>query len=222
MLARTGHDAGAGPRVEAGRPAARARIELYPGAPKSLPTPAPPMQSNALDLRKGYLVTYQGRICTVIHWNILRNDRRQFVQMKVKDLMTGRITEMKEHGDTKFEVLENSKIDLSHSYRDGNDEVFYTAAGEEYRVPALAAEDALLWKSEVYKGLLVDGKLVTISLPQTVVATVVETAPPMKGGGSGTKDAVLDNGVKMRVSLLTSVGDQVRLDPETLEFKERV
>jgi elongation factor P len=181
-----------------------------------------PSQANALDLRKGDLVTYQGRMCTVIHWNILRNDRRQFVQMKVRDLATGRVSEMKEHGDTKFEVFENSKIDVAHSYRDGNDEVFYSPDGEEYRVPHAAAEEALVWKCDAYKGLLVDGRLLAISLPQSVVATVTETAPPMKGGGSGTKDAVLDNGVKVRVSLLTAVGDRVRLDPETLEFKERV
>jgi elongation factor P len=89
-------------------------------------------------------------------------------------------------------------------------------------VPHEAAEDALVWKCDAYKGLLVDGRLVAITLPQSVVATVTETAPPMKGGGSGTKDAVLDNGIKLRVSLLTAVGDRVRIDPETLEFKERM
>jgi hypothetical protein len=36
------------------------------------------------------------------------------------------------------------------------------------------------------------------------------------------KDALLDNGVKIRVSQLVEIGDRVRLDPETLEFKERV
>lgn len=180
------------------------------------------MQANALDLRKGDLVTYQGRMCFIIHWNILRNDRRQFVQMKVKDLKSGRVQEMKEHGDTKFEVFDSAKIDVSYSYRDDHDEVFYTSDGEEHRVPHEAAEDALVWKCDAYKGLLVDGRLVAITLPQSVVATVTETAPPMKGGGSGTKDAVLDNGIKLRVSLLTAVGDRVRIDPETLEFKERM
>jgi elongation factor P len=180
------------------------------------------MQLSALDLRKGFLILYEGRMCNVIYWNILRNDRRQFVQMKVKDLLSGRVQEMKEHGETKYEVLDTEKIDLTHSYRDGNEEVFYTASGEEYRVAHEAAADALLWPGETYKGLLADGKLVAIALPMTVVATVTDTAPPMKGGGSGTKDAMLDNGVKVRVSLLTAVGDKVRLDPETLEFKERV
>jgi elongation factor P len=180
------------------------------------------MQSNAMDLRKGTLVTHQGRPSTVIHWNLWKSDRRSRVQMKVKDLMTGRITEITAQGDDKYEVLDSEIIDLSHSYRDGADEVFYTADGEEYRCPAAAVEDVLLWKTDSYKGMLVDGKLLTISLPQSVVATVVDTAPPMKGGGSGTKDALLDNGVKIKVGLLVANGDRVRLDPETLEYKERV
>ena len=67
------------------------------------------MQLSALDLRKGYLIVYEGRMCNVIYWNILRNDRRQFVQMKVKDLLTGRVQEMKEHGETKYEVVNHGR-----------------------------------------------------------------------------------------------------------------
>ncbi len=181
------------------------------------------MQINALDLRKGNLVRYEGNICEVVYWNILKNDRRQFVQMRIKNLTTGRITELKEHGDSKFENLENEVVELSHSYRDGNDDVFYTPEGEEHRCSHDVAAETLKWKSDAYKGFVVEGRLVTVSPPQTVVAVVTDTAPPMKGQNqSGLKDAMLDNGIKVRVGLLTQVGDKVRLDPDTLEFKERV
>lgn len=181
------------------------------------------MQVNALDLRKGYLVSYQGRICTVIHWNIWKSDRRSRVQMRVKDLLTGRVSEITAQGDDRYDVLENETIELEHSYREGTDEVFYTPDGEEYRCPAVGVEEQLLWKVERYKGLLIDGKLVTIQLPPSVVGTVVDTAPVMKGSGqTGLKDAVLDNGVKVRVGMIVGVGDKVRIDSETLEYKERV
>jgi len=180
------------------------------------------MLLTALDLRKGYLVLHQGRMCTVSYWNILRNDRRQFVQMNLRDLQTGRMTELKEHSGTKFEVLETSQVELSHSYREGPEEVFYTAEGVEYRCPAEAAAEALRWSCESYRGFLADGRLVSVSTPVSVVATVAETAPPIRGAGAGLKDAVLDNGVKVKVGQLTQVGDRVRLDAETLEFRERV
>lgn len=179
-------------------------------------------QVNALDLRKGNLVSYQGRFCWVNTWNILRNDRRQFVQLTLKDLATGRMTELKEHSDSRFELVETSQVDLSHSYSDGPEEVFYNAEGEEYRCPAEAAADALKWECEAYRGFLADGKLVSIATPTSIVAVVAETGPVIKGVSSGTKDAVLANGVKVKVGQLVQIGDRVRLDADTLEFRERV
>jgi elongation factor P len=179
-------------------------------------------QLPALDLRPGTLVSYDGRMCKVTWWNILKNDRRQFVQMKLKDIQTGRVSEVKEFGDTKYEVLENEEVDLTHSYRDGPVEVFFTEDGEEVRCSVAAAEDALLWPAETYTGFYVQGQLVSVNPPKTSVLTVTETAPPIKGAGTGQKPAVLENGVTVKVGMLTNVGDKVRIDTETHEFKERV
>ena len=168
------------------------------------------------------IVSYEGRMCTVSWWNILRNDRRAFVQMQIKDLQNGRMTELKEHTDSKWEVLDKEDVDLSYSYRDGQEEVFYTESGEEIRCPIAAAEDALKWPADAYKGFYVNGQLVSVSAPRFAILSITETAPPMKGGGSGTKDAVLENGVKVKVNLLCDVGDKVRIEIETLEFRERI
>lgn len=180
------------------------------------------MQASATDLRKGYLVTYQDRICTVSDWRIMRNDRRQYVFVTLKDLETGRVTELKENSDTKFELLEKSNLDLSHSYSEGHEEVFYDAAGNEFRLPKEAAKDALLWPAESYVGLLVNERLVSLAPPQSVVVRVSDTAPPLKNGSNSAKDAILENGVKVRVAQNVSTGDRVRIDPVTLEFRERV
>jgi len=181
------------------------------------------MQITALEIRKGHLVRHQDRICTVVDWSIMRNDRRQYVYLTLKDLMTGRVQELKEHGDSKFEFLENQKVDLSHSYQDGLEEVFYDKDGNEFRCSAEAAKDALLWGSDSYVGLLVNGQLISISPPASVVVEVKETAPPIRGGGStGLKDAILVNGVKVRVANLVATGERVRIDPTTLEFRERI
>lgn len=159
---------------------------------------------------------------TVVWWNILRNDRRAFVQMRIKDLQTGRTAELKEHTDSKWEVLDKEERDLTHSYRDGIDEVFFTETGDEVRCAVAAAEDALQWPAETYRGFFVNEHLVAVFPPKQAVLTIKETAPPMRGGGTGTKEAVLENGTKVKVNLLCDVGDKVRIDTETLEFKERI
>jgi len=180
------------------------------------------MQLSAIELRKGFLVTYQSRITTVIHWNAWKSDRRSKIQMKVKDLLTGRVSEITCQADDKYEILESERIALSHSYQDGNDEVFYTPEGEEYRCPVPAVEDVLKWKAERYDGLLVDGKLLTVAAPPSVIATVTDTTPPIKGVLNGLKDAVLDNGLTVKVGMVINIGDRVRIDTETMEYKERV
>jgi elongation factor P len=180
------------------------------------------MNIQALDLRPGMLVDHGGRMATVSWWNILRNDRRLFVQMKVKDLETGRVTEMKVSGDDKFEVLDKDEIELSYSYRDGPEEVFYKDNGEEVRCPIAAVEDALKWPADAYVGLVVAGKLVSVAPPRYSILQVTETTPPIKGAGTGMKEAILENGVKVKVNQLTDVGDRVRIEVETLEFKERI
>ena len=180
------------------------------------------MQVAALDLRPGMLITYENRMNTVMWWNILRNDRRQFVQMKIKDLQTGRVTELKEHGDTKYEVLDKEESDINHSYRDGQEEVFYKESGDEVRCPIAAAEEALQWQAETYRGFFVNDQLVAVFPPKHAVLEITDTAPPIRGQGSGTKEAVLQNGMKVKVGLLCDVGDKVRIDTETMEFKERI
>lgn len=193
-----------------------------PNAPEGRYPASPSMQVSALELRPGYLVSHEGRMCTVVWWNILRNDRRAFVQMRIKDVQNGRVTELKEHTDSKWEVLDKEDVELTHSYRDGQEEVFYKEDGEEVRCPIAAAEDALHWPAEHYQGFFVNGQLVAVFPPKHSVLTITETSPPIRGAGTGQKEAVLENGVKVKVNMLCDVGDKVRIDTETMEFKERI
>ncbi len=180
------------------------------------------MHQQALDLRPGSLIRYDGRMCTVVWWNILRNDRRQFVQMRIKDLQSGRIQELKEQSDSKFEVLDKEQRQMSHSYTDGEAEVFFTNNGDEFRCSRVAAEDAIKWPADNYNAVFVDNELVAVEPPPFSVIEITETTPPIRGVGSGSKEAKLANGMTMKVSQLCDVGDKVRVDTESGEFKERV
>ena len=179
-------------------------------------------QVTAIDVRKGMLLAVGDRMCHVVQWNIWKSDRRSRIQMKFKELVTGRTSEVTAQPDDRYDVLEAENLALEHSYRDGAEEVFYAPDGAEWRTPAAAVEDVLRWKSDAYRGLVVDDRLVAVTLPPSVVATVAETEPTIKGQSSGLKDATLDNGIKVRVATNVSVGDRVRIDSETMEFKERV
>ena len=176
----------------------------------------------ACDVRKGMLLAVGDRMCRVVSWNIWKSDRRSRIQMKFKEMLTGRTSEATAQPDDRYDVLESERIVLSHSYGDGTEEVFYTPAGEEWRCAAAAVEDVIRWKADQYEGLLVDGKLLTVNPPQSVVALVVETTPSIRGVQNGLKDAVLDNGLTVKVGMVINTGDKVRIDTGTMEYKERV
>jgi elongation factor P len=173
-------------------------------------------------LRRNLLVDLDGKPATIVYWNIWKSDRRSRIQMKFKEMLTGRTSEVTAQPDDRYAVLDAEVIELEHSYRDGAEEVFYTKSGDEWRTPAAGLEDVLVWNSPMYRGQLVDGRLVAVMLPQTVVATVTECEPHMKGQSSGLKEATLDNGIKVRVATNVNPGDKVAIDSETMEFKERV
>lgn len=179
-------------------------------------------QMNATDLRKGMLVDLQGKTASVTYWNIWKSDRRSKIQLRFKEILTGRTSEATVQPDDRFSVLDSEVMDLEHSYRDGTEEVFYTKTGEEWRCPAPAVEDVVKWKAPTYRGLVVDGQLVTVTLPPSVIAVVADTAPAVKGVPNAMKDAVLDNGITVKVGMVVNIGDKVRIDTETLEYKERV
>jgi elongation factor P len=194
---------------------------IVAAAPRGRYAPRAMMRA-ALDLRPGDLISYDNRKCSVVKWNILRNDRRQFVQMRIRDIETGRQQELKESGDSKYEVLEKEERELTYSYRDGPVEVFFTEDGEEIRCSAVSAEDALAWGVDTYTGYFVNGELLTVFPPRFAVCVVTQTAPPVKNAGTGLKEATLENGMVVRVSNIIDIGDRVRIETETMEFKERV
>src|SRR5437773_12210630 len=114
-------------------------------------------QIAAIDVRKGMLLAVGDRMCRVVHSNLWKSDRRSRIQMKFKEILTGRTSEVTAQPDDRYNLLESEIIDLEHSYRDGPEEVFYTKSGDEWRCPAAGVEDVIRWKSDLYRGMLVDG-----------------------------------------------------------------
>ena len=179
-------------------------------------------QLAASDLRKGMLVEVDGRPNSIVFWNIWKSDRRSRIQMRFKDILNGRTSEATAQPDDRYAVLAHETVELEHSYRDGPEEVFYSRDGEEWRVAADLVEETLAWQAPSYRGMVVDGRLLAVNPPAFVAALVTETEPAVKGVGSGLKDALLENGMRVKVGMNVNVGDRVRIDTDTMEYRERV
>ena len=112
-------------------------------------------------------------------------------------------------------------------YSDGTDAFFMNLSDyEQFTMPvdALGEQMKFLAPEMTVKANFVEGQPVSISLPKTVVATVVETEPALKGqtvSSSGGKPAILDNGVRVQVPLFIEQDEKIVVNTETLEYVER-
>ena len=69
----------------------------------------------------------------------------------------------------------------------------------------------------------IDGKPISVELPQQVVCEVVETEPVVKGqtAASSYNPAILDNGVRTTVPPFIGVGDKIVVGTAEANYVER-
>ena len=117
--------------------------------------------------------------------------------------------------------------ECQYLYSDGTDAYFMNLSDyEQFTMPleSLGEQVKFLAPEMNVKTNYVEGQPVSITLPKTVVATVVETEPALKGqtvSGSGGKPAILDNGVRVQVPVFIEQGEKIVVNTETLEYSER-
>src|SRR5437868_13847114 len=68
-----------------------------------------------------------------------------------------------------------------------------------------------------------NGRVIGIDLPNSLVLSIVDTAPVMKTATktASTKPAKLENGVTINVPEFVSTGEKVRVNPNTGEYMDR-
>ena len=94
------------------------------------------------------------------------------------------------------------------------------ALGEGWRGAARGVPDYLgmVVSTGVGGGIVLDGRLLDIVLPQQIPLKVVDTVPPARGDlGSSWKEAKLETGLQIMVPLFIVNGDIIRVD--TVEKK---
>ncbi|MCC8189669.1 MAG: elongation factor P, partial [Planctomycetes bacterium] len=79
-------------------------------------------------------------------------------------------------------------------------------------------------ENAVVKGTLIEGKIVSIELPTSVVLEIVEAEPGVKGDSRTNifKNAKVSTGFNVKVPLFMKVGDRIKIDTRTGDFVERV
>jgi len=142
-----------------------------------------------------------------------------FYRVKMKSLFTGRVVEYTYKSGEKVEEVLVETHEAEYSYFDGSNYVFIEPRTfEQYSVPAevMGDDKVYLKESLLYRIKFYDEKPVGVTLPKSIICTVVESENSVKGdtATSAMKNAVLDTGAKIQVPLFVKVGDEISISTE--------
>ncbi len=181
----------------------------------------------AVDLNKGRAVLYEGDIA-IVHEarHVAKGNKRSYMQTKLKNLKTGTMFDVRFNVDDRLETPFLESKEYEFLYRDGERFVLMDLATyDQIPVDADTIGDGAQWLTpNTHVTCQMHGsKIITFDLPPTVILTVSETPPVVKGSTATNqpKDAVLETGVKVRVPAFIEPGERVAVDTRTGNYIER-
>lgn len=149
-----------------------------------------------------------------------------FYRTKLKNLYTGRVVDYTYKSGEKVEEVLVETQEAEYSYFDGTNYVFieprtfeqYTVSSEVMGDDKVYLKEGLLYRIKFY-----EENSVGVTLPKSIVCTVVEAENSIKGDTATTamKPAILDTGDKVLVPLFVKVGDEISVSTETGEYLSR-
>ena len=130
-------------------------------------------------------------------------------------------------GEDTLGDIDLERRQVQYSYIDGDDYVFMDEADySQYLLSAESLGEQLHFITEGLQGimgLLVDGSLIGIELPQSVVLEIVDTAPGMKGASASarTKPATCSTGLVVQVPEYLEVGERIKVNTQESRYMSR-
>ena len=173
------------------------------------------------------MVNHEGALYSVKEArHVAKGNKRSYMQLKLKNFTTGQIIDHRANVDDMFETPFLSTKEYEYLYRDGNDLILADVETyDQIPVPVDMVGDDMKWLKENFRitANLVDGKMVSVELPNVVELAVTDTPPVVKGATATNqnKDAELETGAKVKVPPFIENGELLRIDTRTGEYIER-
>jgi len=172
----------------------------------------------------------------VVSSHVFRKQQRKPVNAtKIKNLITGRVTERSFHQSEKVEVADIESKDINFIYSNKGEHWFHEKGEPSSRFSikenVVGPHVKFLKSGEVIKAILFhpssssgQGKIIGVKLPIKVDLKVTEAAPAVKGNTAqgALKQVKLENQTLINVPLFINEGDIVRINTDTGEYTERI
>ncbi|MCI9430831.1 MAG: elongation factor P [Oscillospiraceae bacterium] len=179
------------------------------------------------EFRNGKTFEMDGKVMQVVEFQHVKPGKgAAFVRTKMKNVVTGAVTETSFNPTAKFEEAFVERKDMEYSYNDGD--LYYFMDQETYDMVPLARDllgDAFRFVKEntMCKVLSYKGNVFGLECPNFMDLVVTDTEPGFAGNTATnvTKPAVLETGAEIKVPLFIDVGDKITIDTRTGEYLSR-
>ena len=185
------------------------------------------MKQQANLIRAGQVIEHEGRRWTVLKQQIITPGKGgAFIQVEMRNVATGTKGEQRwrtQDTDERLEVREN---DCTYLFKEDDSYTFMdTQTYDQFTIPGeiLGERAAFLQDNMAVTIDFIEGKPVSVNLPQTVVLTVTEADPVVKGqtAASSYKPGVLENGLKVMIPPFVEAGTKIVVNTDDLSYVER-
>ena len=185
------------------------------------------MAVKAIDLRRGGAVNFKNGIWVCVdNQKVAKGNWRSYQVIQLKNVQTGQLIEDRFRTDEQFEEAFLERKQMEYSYTSGSKLIVMDPVTfEQVELPAemIGNQTVFLTANLPLEVALVDGKPVTIELPNVVELKIIDTPPQVKGATATNqlKDAVCEGGARIRVPAFIENGTIVRVDTRTGEYLSR-
>jgi len=185
------------------------------------------LEYSEITLRK--FIVLDGQPWEVLASHVFRKQQRKPVNaVKLKNLITGKVTERSFHVSEKAEEAEIETREIKYLYENKGDYWFCDPENpsDRYKIEnnLIGQEIKFIKQNSILTGLVFDDEIIGIKFPIKVELKVTEAYEAVRGNTAqgGTKQVVLETGAVVNVPMFIKEGEIVRINTETGEYAERV
>ena len=185
--------------------------------------------ASTADFRNGMVLDIDGNLWAITYFQHVKPGKGgAFVRTKLKNVLSGAVVDKTYRAGEKVNDIRLERHPVNYSYTDG-DLYYFMDTGTYELIPIasnLLGEDQLRYLKENMEceGLVHDGAVISVELPQFVELLVTKTDPGFKGDTAqgATKGATLETGVEIQVPLFVEEGDILKIDRREDKYLSRV
>ncbi len=163
------------------------------------------MKVNAITLRSGNIIEYNGKLCMVVKNDIQQPGKGASVaQIEMRDIRTGNKDNVRFRTQETVERIRLDQVKFQFLYMSGDDiNLMNTETYDQIIVTkeAMGGQAAYLQENMVIEVEMHEGEPLGFKLPDRIIMKIVEAEPVIKGQTATTsyKPAILENGEKVMV-----------------------